>query len=140
MSCAIPVLSPHPLPATALPIHLSPNLCIPYCSSHMLFSKEKTKQTIFFSFTFQTTESTPTYADVIRQGFNHIRHLDDAFKTVHQRHCREMKDFDQHQWKEKQEFLRKEKQLLSEKGEKLNQLLTPHLDVLYSSDKSSSLS
>ncbi|XP_048690067.2 protein FAM227A isoform X3 [Caretta caretta] len=86
------------------------------------------------------TESTPTYADVIRQGFNHIRHLDDAFKTVHQRHCREMKDFDQHQWKEKQEFLRKEKQLLSEKGEKLNQLLTPHLDVLCSSDKSSSLS
>ncbi|XP_074797673.1 protein FAM227A isoform X2 [Natator depressus] len=85
-------------------------------------------------------ESTPTYADVIQQGFNNIRHLDDAFKTVHQRHCREMKDFDQHQWKEKQEFLRKEKQLLSEKGEKLNQLLTPHLDVLYSSDKSSRLS
>ncbi|XP_038258976.2 protein FAM227A isoform X2 [Dermochelys coriacea] len=90
------------------------------------------------------TESTPTYADVIRQGFNHIRHLDDAFKTMRQRHCREMKDFDQHQWKKKQEFLRnkneKEKQLLSEKGEKLNQLLTPHLDVLNSSDKSSSLS
>ncbi|KAM7178237.1 protein FAM227A isoform 3-T3 [Macrochelys suwanniensis] len=88
------------------------------------------------------TESTPTYADVIQQGFNHIRQLDNAFKTVHQRHCREMKDFDQHQWKEKQEFLRKEKQLLSEKGDmkKLNQLLTPRLDVLFSSDKSSSLS
>ncbi|XP_008177528.1 protein FAM227A isoform X2 [Chrysemys picta bellii] len=87
-------------------------------------------------------ESTPTYADVIRQGFNHIHHLDNAFKTVHQRHCREMKDFDQHQWKEKQEFLRKEKQLLSEKREmkKLNQLLTPRLDVLFSSDKTSSLS
>ncbi|XP_044841247.1 protein FAM227A isoform X3 [Mauremys mutica] len=83
------------------------------------------------------TESTPTYADVIRQSFNNIRHLDNAFKRVHQRHCREMKDFDQHQWKEKQEFLRKEKQLLSEKGEmkKLNQLLTPRLDVLFSSDK-----
>ncbi|KAH1187709.1 hypothetical protein KIL84_020458 [Mauremys mutica] len=82
-------------------------------------------------------ESTPTYADVIRQSFNNIRHLDNAFKRVHQRHCREMKDFDQHQWKEKQEFLRKEKQLLSEKGEmkKLNQLLTPRLDVLFSSDK-----
>ncbi|XP_030402238.1 protein FAM227A isoform X4 [Gopherus evgoodei] len=86
-------------------------------------------------------ESTPTYADVIQQSFNHIRCLDNAFKRVHQRHCREMKDFDQHQWKEKQEFLRKEKQLLSEKGEmrKLNQLLTPHLDVLFSSDKTSSL-
>ncbi|XP_039343938.1 protein FAM227A isoform X5 [Mauremys reevesii] len=83
------------------------------------------------------TESTPTYADVIRQSFNNIRHLDNAFKRVHQRHCREMKDFDQHQWKEKQEFLRKEKQLLSEKREmkKLNQLLTPRLDVLFSSDK-----
>nr|XP_032647888.1 protein FAM227A isoform X3 [Chelonoidis abingdonii] len=86
-------------------------------------------------------ESTPTYADVIRQSFNHIRHLDNAFKRVHQRHCREMKDFDQQQWKEKQEFLRKEKQLLSEKGEmkKLNQLLTPRLDVLFSSDETSSL-
>ncbi|KAM9173100.1 protein FAM227A [Pangshura tecta] len=87
------------------------------------------------------TESTPTYADVIRQSFNNIRHLDNAFKRVHQRHCREMKAFDQHQWKEKQEFLRKETQLLSEKGEmkKLNQLLTPRLDVLFSSDKTSSL-
>nr|XP_006119021.1 protein FAM227A [Pelodiscus sinensis]XP_006119022.1 protein FAM227A [Pelodiscus sinensis]XP_025038368.1 protein FAM227A [Pelodiscus sinensis]XP_025038369.1 protein FAM227A [Pelodiscus sinensis]XP_025038370.1 protein FAM227A [Pelodiscus sinensis] len=72
-------------------------------------------------------ESTPTYADVIQQGFNHIRQLDKAFKTVYQRHRREIKDFDQHQLKEKQEFLRKEKQLLSEKGEmkKLNQMLTP---------------
>uniref|UniRef100_K7F8X1 Family with sequence similarity 227 member A n=1 Tax=Pelodiscus sinensis TaxID=13735 RepID=K7F8X1_PELSI len=78
-------------------------------------------------FTFQITESTPTYADVIQQGFNHIRQLDKAFKTVYQRHRREIKDFDQHQLKEKQEFLRKEKQLLSEKGEmkKLNQMLTP---------------
>ncbi|XP_074924383.1 protein FAM227A isoform X4 [Chelonoidis abingdonii] len=103
--------------------------------------QRKNKADNIFSFTFQTTESTPTYADVIRQSFNHIRHLDNAFKRVHQRHCREMKDFDQQQWKEKQEFLRKEKQLLSEKGEmkKLNQLLTPRLDVLFSSDETSSL-
>ncbi|XP_059582384.1 protein FAM227A isoform X2 [Alligator mississippiensis] len=82
-------------------------------------------------------ESSPTYADIIQQSFHHLRQLESTFKNMYQRHCREMRDFDKQQQKEKQEFLRKEKQLLLEKGKMktLNQLLPPHLDVLCSSDK-----
>ncbi|XP_006029908.3 protein FAM227A [Alligator sinensis] len=87
-------------------------------------------------------ESSPTYADIIQQSFHHLRQLESTFKNMYQRHCREMRDFDKQQQKEKQEFLRKEKQLLLEKGKMktLNQLLPPHLDVLCSSDKTSGAS
>ncbi|XP_028935039.1 protein FAM227A isoform X2 [Ornithorhynchus anatinus] len=72
-------------------------------------------------------ESSPTYADVIRQALRNLKQLDHDVKAVYQDHWREIKAFETSQQKAKQEFLRKEKQILWKEKEtkKLNQFLSP---------------